>query len=190
MLPHLQLVTLRRTGRWQLTFNSLIFVFSLVLLTGLWHTCRCDCLVEKQPTVKRLVFAQLWIPRSGDQGKQITLTIKQSLKSKIRDIVLRYCHIVPILHISVLNLLRASRNPSCRVTHTDTWSNYRIAPGLCPPRHTCNNKQCIDSKISDVQHKRCTKYFPRLCTNNISYQELSKLLGTAIDIWSPAKQLL
>ena len=42
------------TGRWQLTFDSLVFVFSLMLLPGLWY--RHDCLVEKQAAVKSLVL--------------------------------------------------------------------------------------------------------------------------------------
>ena len=39
----------------QLAFDCLVFMFSLMLLPGQWH--RCDCLVEKQPAVKSLVFA-------------------------------------------------------------------------------------------------------------------------------------
>ena len=42
--------TERCMGRWQLAFNSLVFMFSLMLLPGLWH--RHDCLVEKQPAVE------------------------------------------------------------------------------------------------------------------------------------------
>ena len=61
----------RHTGRWQLVFDGLVFMFSLMLLPGLWH--RCDCLDEKQPAVKELVFAQLWISRNGQQGEHITL---------------------------------------------------------------------------------------------------------------------
>ena len=54
-----------------LAFDSLVFVFSLLLLPGVWD--RCDCPVEKQPTVKRLVFPRLWISCNGHQGKQIML---------------------------------------------------------------------------------------------------------------------
>ena len=63
--------TERRTSRWQLAFDSLVFMFSLVLLPGLWH--RRDCLVEGQPAVKSLVFASLWISHNGRQGEQIML---------------------------------------------------------------------------------------------------------------------
>ena len=44
-----------RMGTWQLAFDGLVFMFLLMLLPGLWH--KCDCLVEKQPAVKSLVFA-------------------------------------------------------------------------------------------------------------------------------------
>ena len=62
----------QHTGRRQLAFNSLIFVFSLVLLPGLWH--RYNCLVKiEQPVVKSLVFGQLWISHNRRQCKQTML---------------------------------------------------------------------------------------------------------------------
>ena len=56
---------------------------------------------------------------------------------------MRYCHVVPILHVSALSLLRALRNLSCRVTHThihsqtDTRTDYHTCMplGLHRPRH-------------------------------------------------------
>lgn len=53
--------------------ESLIFMFSLVLLLALWH--RRNFLVKKQLTVNRLFFARLWISHSRRQGEQITLQI-------------------------------------------------------------------------------------------------------------------
>ena len=42
------------TGRWQLAFNTLVFMFSLMLLPDQWHSH--NCLVERQSTVMRFVF--------------------------------------------------------------------------------------------------------------------------------------
>ena len=74
------------------------FVFSLVLLPGLWH--RRDCLIEKQPTVKRLVFAWVWISRYRHQGEQITLWLKNNvLNQKSETISFKiYFHVVTALH--------------------------------------------------------------------------------------------
>ena len=45
-----------RSGtRWQLAFNSLVVMFSLVLLPDLWH--RRNYLVEKRSVMVSLVFA-------------------------------------------------------------------------------------------------------------------------------------
>ena len=63
--------TEQRKGRWQAALDGLVFMFSLMLLPGLWH--KCDCPVEKQPTVKNLVFLDLGIARNRRQGKQIML---------------------------------------------------------------------------------------------------------------------
>ena len=57
MPPRLLLLLLNgiRADGTELAFDGLFFVFSLMLLPGLWHIR--DCLVEKQPAVKSLVFA-------------------------------------------------------------------------------------------------------------------------------------
>ena len=52
---HSVAATERHMSRWQLAFDSLVFVFSLMMLPGLWH--RRDCLVVKQLTINKLFFA-------------------------------------------------------------------------------------------------------------------------------------
>ena len=47
--------------------------FRVFTRVAAWPVAKCDCPVEKQPTVKRLVFPRLWISRNRCQGKQITL---------------------------------------------------------------------------------------------------------------------
>ena len=46
--------TEQHTGRRKLTFDNLVLEFSLMLLSSLCN--RCNCLVEKKPAVKSLVF--------------------------------------------------------------------------------------------------------------------------------------
>ena len=58
-----------RMERWQLAFDSLVFVFSLMLLPDLRH--RCNYLVEKQSAVGSLVFAWLCNAHNRHQGEQI-----------------------------------------------------------------------------------------------------------------------
>ena len=66
-------VTEQHIGIWQLAFGS-FFVFSLMLLPGLWH--RHDCLVEKQLAVNMLFFTQLWIFAMGIRVSKLCFNTK------------------------------------------------------------------------------------------------------------------
>ena len=52
-----------RTGRWQLAFDCLVFVYSLVLLPGLWHKCdvrlKSNRINSKEQT--RFSFLSGWV---------------------------------------------------------------------------------------------------------------------------------
>ena len=56
--------------RWQLAFNSLVVMFSFMLLPDLWH--RRNYRAEKRSVVASLVFAWLWNACNGRQVEQIT----------------------------------------------------------------------------------------------------------------------
>ena len=75
------------TGRWQLAFDSLVFVSSVMLLPGLWH--RCDCLVEKQLTRcgEFSLLLTVDLSQRASRWTNHAVTRKQSRKSEIWDYI-------------------------------------------------------------------------------------------------------
>ena len=140
-----------------------VLILSLVLLPGLWH--RCDCVVESNPLWRGWSSLDFGLFATGKQIKKTKPYIKNP-----RLLALRYCHVVPILHVSVLSLSWASKNPSFRVKHThkqtdtqtDTWTDYSMPPGLCPLRNNYvltyqGHWDCATHHVAEKDHQLATE---------------------------------
>ena len=125
------------------SFGSFVLWISLRSPFDLLY--RLNCHVDKQPVVKDLFFAGFWTAGNSRHGEQITghnLTTKpliQNLPILFQDntAVSLHCTFQSLIFINCgdmrNNYLTESHTHS--LTHTHAHDNYRMPPGLRPPRH-------------------------------------------------------
>ena len=125
---------------WDLTTIAIYMYLVVQMDLSMWKVVCCGKLILHW-TLDRWQRPSRWTNHAITRQQRIDSKILQN-----RD--WRYCSLWPMLKFLALTFSRCRETARETYTHTHTQDDYRMPPGLCPPRynnptiHVCTDLRC------------------------------------------------